>query len=134
MCDVSDLIGLPWSNKGRGPESYDCWGLSMEVLRRFGVALPDYDVDAAARHAIDGTYSALLGPAEAGAGPWLPLNNQEPGAVVAIRNHPKYVSHMGVYLDRGLFIHVMRDIRVSIERVNAIEWRNKIVGYYRYVG
>lgn len=134
MCDVSDLIGKPWANKGRGPDVYDCWGLAMEVCARFGRAIPDYGINALAAQMINKTYACLLGDAEIGAGPWDIIFRPEPGDIVAFKNADSIVSHVGVFLGNGLFTHVQADIRVSIERVNAIEWKNRVAGYYRYVG
>jgi len=134
MCDVTDLIGKPFHRRGCGPDHYNCWGLVMEVLKRFGASAPDYAVDAAATLAINETYLSLLDVAVAGSGPWKILDGPEPGAVVAIRNDPRLVDHMGVCLGNGKFIHIMSSIRVSIERLNDPQWRNKIAGYYRYAG
>lgn len=36
-----DLIGLPWELGANGPDTYDCWGLACEVLRRQGYELDD---------------------------------------------------------------------------------------------
>lgn len=41
--ELEELIGRPYKPGGRGPNFYDCWGLCMEVARRAGKKLPDYD-------------------------------------------------------------------------------------------
>lgn len=41
--DVSDLIGKPYQENGRGPRFYDCCGLFYEIARRIGRYLPEYD-------------------------------------------------------------------------------------------
>lgn len=41
MINVFDLIGLPYQENGRGPEGYDCYGLAIEVEKRFGKKLRD---------------------------------------------------------------------------------------------
>lgn len=38
--DVNDLIGLPYRRGARGPASYDCWGLVLELAWRCGRAIP----------------------------------------------------------------------------------------------
>lgn len=43
--DFRDLIGVPFMWGGRDPAvGLDCWGLFMEVQRRFGFAVPDVDI------------------------------------------------------------------------------------------
>ena len=42
---LDDLIGLPFIDGGRDPSvGFDCWGLSTEVFRRYGIELPDYKI------------------------------------------------------------------------------------------
>src|SRR3990167_3147116 len=36
-----DLLGKPFEYGGRGPDTYDCWGLCMEIYKRLGIQLPD---------------------------------------------------------------------------------------------
>ena len=43
MIDVNDLIGCPYELGARGPERYDCWGLVIEIYRRAGVMLPQFN-------------------------------------------------------------------------------------------
>ena len=40
--------------------------------------------------------------------------------------------HVGFYLGDGLFIHQNRRGFPSIEKLNALNWKNKILGFYRY--
>jgi len=39
-----DLIGKPYEDLGRGPDSYDCWGVVIEVGKRLGIEIPDYQM------------------------------------------------------------------------------------------
>lgn len=41
MIDVKDLIGIPWKNNGRSKDGFDCYGLAIEVEKRFGKNLED---------------------------------------------------------------------------------------------
>ena len=43
--DVSDLIGMKYKPHGRGDGGYDCYGLTLEVERRFGVNMPDFEYE-----------------------------------------------------------------------------------------
>ena len=31
LLDIDDLLGVPYKVHGRGPDSYDCYGLVIEV-------------------------------------------------------------------------------------------------------
>ena len=38
-----DLIGTPFANNGRNIKTgVDCYGLCMEVFRRYGIRIPEY--------------------------------------------------------------------------------------------
>jgi len=37
---LGDLPGRPYLYGARGPASFDCWGLVLEVRRRLGLVLP----------------------------------------------------------------------------------------------
>jgi hypothetical protein len=49
--DINDLIGKPWRRDGRGPDVYDCWGLTREILLRMqpDAVLPDWLIDTMTR-------------------------------------------------------------------------------------
>jgi cell wall-associated NlpC family hydrolase len=38
----ADLLGKPFADGGRGPDSFDCVGLAIEVQRRRGLDIPDF--------------------------------------------------------------------------------------------
>lgn len=61
------------------------------------------------------------------------IEKPEPWCIVAMAIHPRYVSHIGVVIeDCRRFIHVMAKTRVSIERLDAMEWTPRIRGFYRW--
>lgn len=39
--NINDLLGKPYKDHARGPEAYDCYGLAIEVARRYGYVLND---------------------------------------------------------------------------------------------
>ena len=46
MIDYTDLIGVPFKNRGRDVKTgVDCYGLVIEVFKRFGHNIPEYYAD-----------------------------------------------------------------------------------------
>ncbi len=124
--DYTDLLGRRFRYGGRGPECYDCYGLVMEVYRRFGIQLPDC-----------GTAST---PAEIDAmikefsRHWVKIRQPEIPSVVAFYIRRPYVSHLGVVIGPDRFIHIMQRSLVTVERLSSPVWRHRIAGFYRWAG
>lgn len=123
MTPVTDLIGKPFADGGRGPDAFDCWGLCLEVFRREGIILRDYrlcchDSEGFARNFHD----AL--PA------WVRHIEPPVPSVVAIRFNTAAVNHVGVYVGDGKFLHTREKTGVVLERVDAPYWRRRIEGFY----
>ena len=54
------------------------------------------------------------------------------GDLVFFRTHGKRVSHVGIYLDNGLFIHSpSRGKRVRIDHLDESYWAKRFVGRQR---
>ena len=45
MINLRDLLGIPFTNRGRTLDGLDCYGLVMEVYKKFGITLPEYNAD-----------------------------------------------------------------------------------------
>lgn len=124
---INDLIGKKFAYFGRGPDTYDCYGLALEIYSRLGRKLPDYESsdDASIQAA-----SFLEGLEKYTDKVEVP----EKYDLIMFQILPCYVSHIGVYLGRGKFIHVMHKVSVVIEELNNPIWQNKFRGFYRYRG
>lgn len=124
---VDDLIGKPYQRDARGPDAYDCAGLLLELCCRRGDPIPcvvspdsEKECDAAINAAIErGELQQLAVP--------------EPGCVVTFRIIAPFVSHLGMVLEGGRFIHTRKGANVCIERLDSIVWRSRIAGFYRHV-
>ena len=128
MVDVSDLIGVPFVSRGRDPQKgLDCWGLVLEVSRRFGQTLPDFYVDALDGKQIGVIYNFVRSE-------WKELEKPEPGAVVGIRLDraclPGTTQHFGICVDRRQFIHTLKNVGVIISKFDR--FKNIITGYYQW--
>lgn len=120
-----DLIGVPFENGGRGPGSFDCWGLVMEVFQRHDVLLPDYKIACTDASRIDSQISERR-PL------WEKVTGEPPvPSLVVIRfNSVVMCNHTGVYLGNGMFIHAREKIGVNIDRIDSPAWNRRIEGFY----
>jgi len=128
--DIRDLIGKEFVKGGRTvADGLDCWGLTMEVYRRYGITIPDFVVDAFGFQAIN----ALAGRAVESR-VWeevhCPTDADIP-LVVLMRMHPILITHAGVLIQRDKIIHTTAGTGVIMSKASALE--SRIAGYYRYV-
>ena len=120
-----DLLGKSFQYGGRGPEAYDCYGLCIELRRRAGLPMPEGYLSCRDFSGID---SRLRDGATRFA---LELPAPQPFCLATFRLHPRYTSHIGFVLQDSLrFVHIMQRMRVTVERLDAPEWRDKITGYF----
>lgn len=134
MINYSDLIGVPFSNRGRNVTTgLDCYGLVMEIYKRFGITLPEFNADWDDSKKI----SAIINR-ESSKSAWQKVepDSLSVPCVMAIRfGVPKgVINHTGVYIGNGKFIHIRERIGVCVDRINSLAWTKQIEGYYKYVG
>lgn len=133
---LADLIGVPFVDLGRdAAHGLDCWGLVMEVYRRMGVEVPDYGKTVPSAYASDESDSQYR-KADA-TGQWRKVEAPEVGDLVAMSTDgrmPRAVNHFGVCVGDGKFIHTCLNHNCEVSRLSAIEWRQRIRGYYRWQG
>ncbi len=129
MVKISDLIGGRFVNGGRSVvKGLDCWGLVMEVFRRYGITIPDFTVDAFAYQ----TINALAGEAvetRKWEEVYKPKDKDAP-LVVLMRMHPKLITHAGVFLGDNRIIHTMKSTGIITSKTTS-SLQSRITGYYR---
>jgi cell wall-associated NlpC family hydrolase len=118
-----DLVGLPFKDGGRGPKAYDCWGLAVELFRRQGMHLHDYQCSSEATKQVARCMAT-------GILDWQKLDKPEAGALVMIRMLDEgWANHCGIYLAHDKFIHAYsEETGVVIDRIKR--WGPRIIGYY----
>ena len=134
MIDFTDLIGVPFVNRGRSKDvGFDCYGLVMEVYKRYGYNIPEYDTQ---YHYDDSCRVNELISGNVKNYPWKEIQEPKAPCLIAIRfGVPDgFVNHTAVYIGSGMFIHTREKIGVNIDRVSSPAWRRVIVGFYEYVG
>jgi cell wall-associated NlpC family hydrolase len=130
-----DLIGIPFRWGGRGPDAYDCFGLLIEMNRRWwGVEVPD--------HATFKKLSEVeLAMARGRQKLWRPVPELGPGVSVQFRIKG-HAAHVGFMLDDDWFLHTWEvSGGVLAERLSRDGWEDRLYrkhpddsGGFRYVG
>lgn len=132
MQRLHDIIGAKFVDGGRGPDCFDCWGLTREVFKRFGVELPDYNIGAFECAKVGHEIMKHVTAARNGGEKWREVTNPVVPSLVVIRNHPKFTNHCGVFVGNGKFIHTLEKTNAIISDVNSPIWKTKIVGFFIY--
>jgi cell wall-associated NlpC family hydrolase len=125
---VSDLIGIPFKDRGRTIAGVDCYGLMLMALNRYGITVPDIDVSCYATKEISDIVKEQK-PS------WIRVETPEPGDVILMNNdndHPEVSQHVGVYVGDGRFIHALEKIGVCICKMDSPLWKTRIEGVYRW--
>lgn len=100
MVNVTDLLGKPYKPHGRGPDGYDCYGLVIEVERRYGIELPDFDYQSYSEEYIAGRILELKKANHA-----IEIGGYVEGAVVLFKNSNGFKNHIGVYIGDNQIVH-----------------------------
>lgn len=121
---LTDLIGIPFVDGGRDTAGLDCFGLAMEVFRRYGIELPDYRIPAFDSNAIFSQYQAVKSN-------YIEVSGELPiPCLIFLRFNSTVGNHVGVFLGNGKFIHARQKTGVCIERLDHPAYRHCIIGFY----
>lgn len=102
MINIDDLIGVKYRKNGRTKEEgFDCYGLAIEVLKRFGHNLPDIENARKDDYDFNECHQLILKRVKVKEIP----EPQEAGDVVLIKKIGKAMTHIGVYMGNGQVIH-----------------------------
>jgi cell wall-associated NlpC family hydrolase len=101
--DWSVFVGLPWRDRGRSAEGYDCWGLFRAAfLAGTGIKLPGHEDDYRSAADRNETAAVLAG----GLGDWIGYSDTDmqafDGAVMTVTGR----FHIGLVVRRGLMLHM----------------------------
>lgn len=124
MYKPEQLVGVPFLYGGRGPDSFDCYGLIMHIMReKHGIVIPDF------RSSAD--QGVIMAKIAVGVQDWKKVE-PAPETVVCFRIGG-YLSHVGYMLNETQMIHTWeKSGGVVIERLDA--WKQRNAGHYVYVG
>lgn len=121
-----EFVGLSFKFRGRGPDSYDCYGLLMAVYAKRGIIIPDVLYGSSTEEVND----ALV--AHGNIKGWHPAECA-PGIGVMFRRISGAASHVGVMIDDDEFIHATEDLgQVALSRLSR-GYSKRVIGFYDYV-
>lgn len=129
---VAGYIGLPFTDHGRGPEAFDCWGLVRFVLdKRFGIrCLPEHGGYVSCGHRRSVAEAFRHGLAES----WrqVPAEQHRAGDI-AVFSVGRLPSHVGLVVSQDTMLHIEKGTDSVVERFDRQPWVNRIEGVYRHV-
>ena len=121
---LDDLIGLPFVDGGRDAAvGFDCWGLSTEVFRRYGIELPDYKISCE-------DASRISSQIDEQKPFWKKCEGEIPVPALVVIRFAVYCDHTGVCIGQGRFIHTRKEVGVNIDRIDHPGWAKRIEGFY----
>jgi cell wall-associated NlpC family hydrolase len=132
---VAEYIGLPFEMGGRGPDAFDCWGLTWLVLRRhFRLTVPAFcgvvwDTDDRATRIEAG---GVIKRASETHFEEVKPGRERPGDVILLRISGRPL-HIGLVVLPGLMLHTADDSDSATERYDGMLWRNRVEGFYRVI-
>jgi cell wall-associated NlpC family hydrolase len=113
---AKSFLGTPYRNGGATHEGVDCSGFVMSVYKRFDVRLP----------------RTSLAQSRVGS-PIQPVD-MAPGDLVFFRTSGGSVSHVGIYIGSGQFIHASTSARrVRIDEMEHDYYRRRFVTARRVI-
>ena len=135
MIQYRDLIGVPFKNRGRDMDGFDCYGLVQEMYRRYGISIPDYTADFDDLEKVN----ELITSKTAISSNWRRIEPDEELPVpcllaIQFGTPNGIVNHTGCYIGNGRFIHIRANIGVCVDRIDSPAWRHVIEGFFEYVG
>jgi cell wall-associated NlpC family hydrolase len=116
-----DVMGMPYRWGDEGEEGFDCSGLIKYAFGRHGITMPRRSVD----QAREGTAVPKA------------LDQLRPGDLLTFANQGSRVSHVGLYIGNGRFIHsATAGVQVSVlspDDISGRWWYRRWVGVRRIV-
>ncbi|MCX5810010.1 MAG: C40 family peptidase [Proteobacteria bacterium] len=104
-----NMLGKPYKNGAKGPDSFDCSGLAYYVYKKSGVSLP-VSTDKLIRIGYEIQRSEVL-----------------PGDLVFFKI--KKDLHAGIMLNSREFIHASKSRGVAVDDVDTNYWKKSLIGY-----
>jgi probable lipoprotein NlpC len=117
------LIGVPYRENGRDRSGFDCYGLVLFLGKANGLDMPEslYLEERADRH---GLFEDNVS--------WFECVDTPQFGDLATFRHGKFVTHVGMMIDRFRFIHATKPSGTVISSLDSLLYKNKLEGFYRW--
>jgi len=120
-------VDIPYQEKGRDHSGVDCWGLVRLVYdEQFNVKLPSFSSEYHENDTL--RIQELFAQYKEG---WEVVTEPSEGIVVLFRVRGTE-SHIGIAVSPTQFLHAREGYSSAIENFSSIQWKNRILGYYKY--
>ncbi len=132
---ISRAIEIPFSEKGRGWDGVDCWGLIVLAFKQVQmISLPDHNDNYISTRQLNDLNTLI----DTNKSSWSQVVVPKPMDCVLLRIRGMPI-HIGLMIDsNGNFLHAEYKRNVFIDNVNSLVWQgldyNNIEGFYRYAG
>lgn len=133
---INDLVGKKFELGARGPNTYDCHGLAIEVFKRYNIDFPDIDIAGMAMKEVTEMLDREIYKHINILKDWKSIEKPEVPCLIILKGHFKFANHLGVYLGSGKFIHASENKyggHVCVNRLSDPLWRRRINGYYKNI-
>ena len=127
---LNQMIGVPFTEKGRDLDGWDCWGVvRWGLLHGFGIEVPSYCDDYMSTE--EGQEIAALIARESLGWMEQPLHAAQPGDVLVLRIKGR-PWHCGLVIESPWFLHAIEQLGTVRDRWDALRWEHRIIGLYRH--
>lgn len=124
----NNYIGIPFKEKGRDRRGADCWGLVRLIYKeQYNIDLPSFANEYPSVDDRERIHELIAQYKEA----WNPVDTPSDGSVVLFRMLGSE-THIGVAINEQEFIHVREGADSVIERFDSVNWKNRLIGHFKY--
>ena len=109
------LIGTPYHYSATGPNAYDCSGFTMTVFKKIDISLPHSSAQ------------------QSGMGSAVAKADLQPGDLVFFDTSGSGVSHVGIYVGSGNFMHASTNQGVTITALESTYYASRYVKARRII-
>lgn len=125
---ITKYLGIPYVFYGNTLKGLDCINLCELVAKDRGIFIPNINH----LNTTEGTYSSLFNLKDC-TKLWDVYSEPIADSLVLFKING-VVNHVGYMLDDDQFIHIMKESKVTVDRVSRVNWNRRVVGYYKYIG